>query len=219
MVLISVIITNYNYGQYLGRCIRSCLNQVLPKDRYEIIVVDDKSTDNSRKIIETFGSEIVPVFLEKNYGVAYASNEGIKKARGRYVIRVDADDYIAESTLLIMSELLTHNKDIGFVYCDHFLVDEQDNQQRVSLSSLEVLLNHGAGIMFRKSYLETLGLYDIELKNAEDYDLIKRYIKNFNGYHLKLPLYKYYRHGNNMTKNKEEREKWSQRVEEKHSEK
>ena len=144
--------------------------------------------------------------------MAEASNIGIKAALGSFVIRVDSDDYISENTLLFMTELLLTNPDIGFVYADHFRVDENENKiERVDINTLDVLYKHGAGIMFRKSYLEAIGLYDPEFRNAEDFDLLKRYIKNFNGYHLKYPCYRYRRHTGNMTADGEERKKWEQK--------
>ena len=51
-MLVSIIITNYNYGNYLHRCIRSCLNQTLPVNEFEVILVDDFSKDNSHNVVE-----------------------------------------------------------------------------------------------------------------------------------------------------------------------
>jgi glycosyltransferase involved in cell wall biosynthesis len=213
----SVIITNYNRKEYLGRAIRSCLKQSLSKDRYEIIVVDDCSTDESRDVIVGFKDKIVPIMLDQNVGVAEASNIGIKSALGRFVIRVDSDDYINENLLLFMTEILNDNKDIGFVYGNHLRVDENETTiGRVDINTLDLLFRHGAGIMFRKSYLEAIGLYDKELRNAEDFDLLKRYIKNFNGYHLKFAGYRYRIHDGNMTRDEAERKKWENKSNEKH---
>lgn len=190
MIETSVIITNYNNSKYIGRAIRSCLKQSLSRDKYEVIVVDDCSTDNSREVIESY--PVKAIYLDKNGGVANASNVGIKAALGKYIIRVDSDDYINENTLLFLSEVLEWNPDLGFVYSDHLRVDENEKVlDRVVINTLDLLYRHGAGIMFRKQYLEALGLYKPELRNAEDYDLLKRYITNFNGYHLKVPLYRY----------------------------
>jgi len=215
MVDTSVIITNKDNKDYLGRAIRSCLKQSLPSDRYEIIVVDDASEDKSRDVIVGFQDKIVPIYLEENVGVAEASNVGIRKAMGSYIIRVDSDDYINENTLLFMTELLDANLEIGFIYADHLRVDGYENiLERVNLTTPELLFRHGAGIMFRKSYLEHIGLYDTELRNAEDYDLLKRYIKNFNGYHLRMPLYRYRQHDTNMTGDVEERKKWETKSDE-----
>lgn len=213
---ISVIITNYNNKEYIGRAIRSCIKQSLSLDKYEIIVVDDASTDKSIDVISGFKDKIKPILLKENVGVAEASNIGIKNSLGAYVIRVDSDDYINEHTLLFMYEILNANHDIGFVYSDHLRVDENENIiDRVNLDTLDALFRHGAGIMFRKSYLEAIGLYDSELRNAEDYDLLKRYIKNFNGYRLRLPLYRYRRHESNMTNDERARKVWEQKSDDK----
>lgn len=210
----SVIITNYNKGKFIGRCLRSILNQSLKRDKFEIIVVDDKSTDESRIIIDSFRDEIIPIYLEKNLGVAGASNEGIKKARGNFIIRVDADDYISEHALLFLTEIMTENKDIGFAYCDHILVDEKGRYlKRVEIDNLEKLFKRGAGIMFRKSNLEAVGLYDTKLKRVNDPDLLLKYLKNFDGYHLKMPLYRYCRHAENISKNISERKEYKVKVE------
>lgn len=205
----SVIITNYNNKSYIGRAIRSCLKQSLDEGRYEIIVVDDSSTDKSRDVIIGFKDKVVRVYLDQNVGVAQASNIGIKTALGSFIIRVDSDDYISEHTLLMMTEILIANPDIGFVYSDHLRVDKDERViERVNINTPELLFRHGAGIMFRKSCLEAIGLYDPQMRNAEDFDLLKRYIKNNTGYHLRVPLYRYRQHGTNMTKDEGERKKW-----------
>lgn len=211
----SVIITNYNNKPFLGRAIRSCLKQSLPKDRYEIIVVDDASTDKSEDVIVGFVGKIKPIMLKKNVGVAEASNVGIRAAEGSYIIRVDADDYINEHTLLFLTELLDKNHDIGFVYTDHFRVDDHENiESRVDLWTTDLIFRHGSGIIYRKRYLEALGLYDPTLRNAEDYDLLKRYMKQFSGYHLRLPLYRYRQHAGQMTRDDEERKRWEAKADE-----
>lgn len=209
MIETSVIITNFNNKPYLGRAIRSCLKQSMDIRRYEVIVVDDCSTDKSQDVLVGYKDKIVPILLKKNVGVAEASNLGIKAALGSFVIRVDSDDYINENTLLFMTEILHSNPDLGFVYCDHIRVDKEEKPlEKVVINTLDKLFRHGAGIMFRKSYLEAIGLYESSLRNAEDFDLLKRYIKNFNGYHLKVPLYRYRQHDTNMTRDEDERKRW-----------
>lgn len=208
--MISVIIRNFNNQSYLGRAIRSCLNQSI---KVEVVVVDDASTDKSWGIIDSFEDRIVPIKLDVNVGVAEAANIGIRNALGQYVMLVDSDDYISEHTLLFMSEILDKNHDIGFVYGDIVRVDKEENViERINLDTPEKIFRHGAGILFRKSYLETLGLYDKTMRNAEDHELISRYIKNFNGYHLRLPLYRYTKHENNITNNEQERKIWEKKI-------
>ncbi len=201
---VSVIITCYNLEPYISRAINSCLNQTMNEDDYEVIVVDDMSTDRSWSVIERFGSLVVPIRMKENLGVSAASNAGIREASGKYVVRVDGDDFINKNFLLSMYEVLKWNDDIGFVYCDHIVVNE-DLERRQSLNTLDTLLDHGAGVMFRKRYLESIGLYDENLRNREDYDLILRYIKNFNGYHLRLPYYRYFKRSGSLSSLKDER--------------
>ena len=110
-MLVSIIITNYNYGNYLHRCIRSCLNQSLPNSEFEVIVVMILPKDNSDNIVEEYKS--LPNFRyirnRRNLGVAYSANNAIKKSKGKYVVRVDSDDYINKDLANILSFYLEEN--------------------------------------------------------------------------------------------------------------
>ena len=85
-------------------------------------------------------------------------------------------------------------------------VDENMARQ-MHINTLEKLLEHGAGVAFRKEYLDALGLYNEEYRNCEDYDLILRYVKNFDGYHLRLPYYRYFKRKGSLSTNVEDRKK------------
>lgn len=87
--LVSIVITNYNYGHYLGEAIDSALNQTYSKT--ELIVVDDGSTDNSREIIERYNNKVIPLYKE-NGGPASAFNAGFAVSQGNIVSLLDADD-------------------------------------------------------------------------------------------------------------------------------
>ncbi len=87
---ISVVITNFNYGNYLGQAIESALSQAYKP--FEVIVVDDCSSDNSRQVMEYFGSQITPVFRNHNGGPGACRNDGIARTTGDYFILLDADD-------------------------------------------------------------------------------------------------------------------------------
>ncbi len=209
---ISVIILCYNEEKYISRSIHSCLHQTLNCDNYEIIVVDDGSTDNSWDQIKIFDDVefVKSIKLDKNSGPSAASNVGIREAQGKFIIRVDGDDFINTNLLFIMSEILELNEDIGFVYCD-YLVVQKDKERKLKINTLEKLLNHGAGVMFRKEYLESLGLYNEAYRNCEDYDLVSRYLKNYDGYHLRLPYYRYFKQ-NGLSSKTKEREKMKREI-------
>jgi hypothetical protein len=91
---VSVIIPNYNYGDYVGQAIESALNLDWPA--VEVIVVDDGSTDHSRAVIESFGSRISAI-LQDNAGQLAACNQGFSRSRGDMVIFLDSDDVLAPS--------------------------------------------------------------------------------------------------------------------------
>ena len=87
--LVSILINNYNYDQFLHDAISSALNQTYPN--IEIVVVDDGSTDNSSEIIASYGDAIIPV-LKANGGQASAFNAGFAASRGDIICFLDADD-------------------------------------------------------------------------------------------------------------------------------
>ena len=99
MVKVSVIITCYNLEKYISRAINSCLNQTMSQNDYEIIVIDDHSSDSSWDVVTGFGSMVKSIRHDKNLGVSTASNTGIRAASGKYIVRVDGDDFVNKNFL------------------------------------------------------------------------------------------------------------------------
>lgn len=198
-VQVSVIITCHNYAHYLSRAIRSAINQTLDDSQYEIIVVDDGSTDETNKVMQTYRGRIKPLRLKNNAGLAAARNEGIRSAIGRYVVNLDADDYMDENLILFEMTFLNSNSDWDAVSCDYYLVDESENHiERISGSKKPI----ACGVMFRTDLLFGIGLYDENFKMREDEDLRIRFAKKHTIKNIELPLYRYRKHDNNMTNNK-----------------
>lgn len=217
MKKVSIIITCYNKERYITRAINSCLNQNFPESDFEIIVIDDASTDRSREVISLYkglGDFIKIKFLPKNGGPSKASNVGIKMARGRYIVRVDGDDYIHKDFLRVMSEVLEWNKGIGFAYCDLITVTGSGNpsERKFTRNEGERLLDHGAGVLFRTKYLRAIGGYDETLRNCEDYDLLLRYQRKYKGYHLLLPYYRYFKEGSALSTKVAQREALKKKI-------
>lgn len=196
---VSVIVASYNCERYVSRAIRSLLDQSFPKDDYEIIVVDDGSTDHTRHILESFGDWIKIITLKENKGLPYACNEGIRKALGQYVVRVDADDYVHEDLLRVEYLYLSLNPDIDAVACDYYLVDEQERHVARKNADTDPI---ACGIMFKKDNLVAVGLYDEEFLILEEIDLRIRYQQRFNIKRIELPLYRYRTHKRSMTGDK-----------------
>lgn len=201
---ITIAVMNYNRVDFLDRSIRSCLEQVtsLLHQKIEIIVIDDCSTDKSISFLKNYKNQI-RVFKNKiNMGVGYSSNLAVKKARGRFFIRVDSDDYLGRLATEIMSNILIENKEYSYVYCDHIRIDKNGfKENKIKLNNEEAIRNHGAGIMFRTDVIKKVGNYDKSLREGEDYDLITKINKsNYKSFYLPIPLYRYYIHDNNISK-------------------
>jgi glycosyltransferase involved in cell wall biosynthesis len=212
-VQVSVIITCHNYARYLSRAIRSAINQTLDNKEYEIIVVDDGSTDETRKVMKTYSGKIKPLILKKNVGLAAARNEGIKSALGRFVVNLDADDYMDENLLYIEMTFLNFNPAWDAVSCDYFLVDEDEKHiGRISGEEKPI----ACGVMFRTDLLFEIGLYDENFKLREEEDLRIRFDKNHLIKNIELPLYRYRKHDNNMTNNKEKMDEYKKALKKKH---
>ena len=219
MMKVSIIITNYNYGRYLERCIRSCLNQNLNNlgtsslnRGYEIIVVDDNSTDNSKKIIKKFSKTPNFRFIlnPKNIGVAASSNKAILKAKGKYVIRVDSDDFISNHLINILSYYLDENKEKFAVACDYHLVDEDE----IKISKVSARVKPiSCGIMYDRSKLIKYGLYNIKFRHREEEELRLRLGDKYNLSYIDLPLYRYRIHKTNKTKSNEYIEEFRDKIE------
>jgi glycosyltransferase involved in cell wall biosynthesis len=93
-IIVSVIIPVFNQEKYLGRCLRSLLSQSLGLDSFQIITIDDGSTDHTKEILDTFSSNIKIFSNKKNLGLPASLNIGIKNAKSKYIVRVDSDDYV-----------------------------------------------------------------------------------------------------------------------------
>lgn len=112
---VTIIMPVYNVEKYLTRCMESVTKQTFPLNRYEIICVNDGSTDNSLKILSDYAEKFknVKVITQKNQGPAEARNTAIKKALGKYVLFVDSDDFIALNSLEVLYNYAEkHNSDV-----------------------------------------------------------------------------------------------------------
>tara|TARA_X000001036_G_scaffold179967_1_gene170380 strand:- start:8512 stop:9168 length:657 start_codon:yes stop_codon:yes gene_type:complete len=210
---ISVIIPTYNQEKYLGRCLRSLMDQSINRSDYEIIVVNDGSQDKTKFAANLFKEEINLVNNKKNRGLPYSINKGILAAKGRFIVRVDSDDYVNREFLNIPFNFLASNPEIDAVACDYYLVDDKENIIKRENSAKKPI---GCGIMFRIEQLLDLGLYDNKLLVHEDKDLRFRFLKKYKIFRIPLPLYRYRKHNKNITNNKASMKKHYKQFKRKH---
>ena len=161
--MISFIIPSYNSASTIKRAIESILNQNA-NIRYEIIVVDDGSSDNTEEVLKCYDNdERVKYYKKDNSGVADTRNYGISKAVGDYIIFVDSDDYISENLLKDINPYLMQN--IELIKWNPIFVDENKNEilKPSSVAFEKVTGEQGFNILFgRDNLIDCLWNYAIK---------------------------------------------------------
>jgi len=211
--IISVIVPVFNQEKFIGRCLRSLLHQTIAHEKYEIIVVNDGSTDRTPYALELFHDAIKIITNSTNIGLPASLNRGITAARSIYIVRVDADDYVNQNFLNFLHVYLDQNRYADAVACDYLLVnDAEDVLERANCLERPI----ACGIMFQKEQLIDIGMYDESFRWQEDRDLRIRFEKKYSIKRLELPLYRYRRHDNNITNDTDAMERHRQNLIRKH---
>jgi len=193
---VSVITTVYNCEKYIDECINSILNQSL-KD-FELIIVDDGSTDDTPNRLEQYKDPRVKVFRQENAGIYQAANKAVSLSTGSLIAVLDADDYALPDRLETQVAFMEKNPD--YVFCGSRylkLLDgkeiptkiqfvQTDSELRRTVSCFNPFAH--SSIIYRKaSYLE-IGGYDESFKIGGDFDLLIRLLKLGKGCNLDRDL-------------------------------
>lgn len=127
---ISIVTPAYNAANYITDSIKSVMGQTFTN--WELIIVDDGSTDNTAEIVKPFLSDSrISLINQANKGVSAARNAGIRVAKGKFITFLDADDYYMPYNLSEKYNVLIHDTSIDFVYCDIMHCDEKLNDIRI----------------------------------------------------------------------------------------
>ena len=207
---ISIVITSYNYAHYLEECVCSCLDQKNTSLKYEVLIIDDGSEDDTSNILTKFKDSKLRIFRIKNSGIEVASNHGFANSRGNFVVRVDADDKLDSNYLNHMSKWI--KEPYGFFYSDYQLINGDGFlNQSVKLPDFndnEIFCRGdflATGTLFRTDIITKYGGYLTEIKNSglENYELILRLIMDgIVGFHIPHSLFYYRRHSLNISNKK-----------------
>jgi glycosyltransferase involved in cell wall biosynthesis len=218
MPKVSVIIPTYNYGKYIEKAIDSVLAQTYQD--FEIIVVDDGSTDNTKEIIETRYKDKVRYFYQENKGAPVARNKGIRKSRGEYLTFLDADDWFAPENLKYKVKVLDNDADAGWVYSDGYyvnkegeIIDKASNRFSFSNRKLEgdissELFSMGNyittdSVLARKTCIIKAGCFDETLPALQDYELWLRISLQYKIKYVDELLCYYTLHSNSISSKRE----------------
>lgn len=181
---VSVIIPNYNYGDYLMECLASVFGSDIGRENYEILLIDDASTDLSAaraRDISFHQRQPIRIFRnETNAGLVFSRNRGISESRGEYLFFLDSDNLISPSCLRKHLEKMESSPDIMACYAPirdfHVSTDNAIGMRSNEPFEHERLLYGNyidAMAMFRRSVFEKLGPYDtnMPLFGWEDYEM------------------------------------------------
>ncbi len=194
--IFSVLIPTYNRANLLPRAIQSVLHQTYTN--FEILVVDDASTDNTSTIVKQFKDErITYTCRDVNQGNAAAKNSGISQARGQYIAFLDDDDeYLPNFLSSMQAALSIASHDVGFLWCGvQNIIDtptgeiptdidlwqpQYKSREHAYLSFLHWRsISAHNGLTIRKSCFNTVGMFDESLRKAVDTDLLIRLVRHY----------------------------------------
>lgn len=196
--LVSIITPTYNCGNYIEKTIKSVINQTY--ENWEMIIVDDCSTDNTEKIVRKYQQQypnIIYIILDKNSGAAVARNAALKNAKGIYIAFLDSDDLWMPEKLEKQINFMKNNN-YYFSYTNYEEIDENDNPLNKLITGPKRITKTGMynycwpGCLTVMYDAEKIGLIQIEdLKKNNDYAIWLKVIKKAECYLLNENLAKY----------------------------
>jgi glycosyltransferase involved in cell wall biosynthesis len=197
--LVSVVMPAYNAATDIAEAIESVLIQNYRN--FELIVVDDGSTDNTKDIMANFKDDRIKYFYKENSGASSARNLAIKKSRGDFIINLDTDDMMKPDFIAKHLQEFEKHPEADLVYCDDCLIDEDDKLirviERLEYTDRKALIRDlflcpilSFRTCIRRTVYDKIGLYDEQLVVGEDYDMLRRFVdKGLKMHHLNDALY------------------------------
>lgn len=212
MPKVSVLLSNYNGDKHLDESISSVLSQTY-KD-FEFIIVDDASTDSSRKVIENYHDKrIKKYYAEKNRNIAYSLNLALSTASGEYIARIDSDDVWELNKLEIQVQYMENHSECGACFTKVNIIDEYSNIANDMYDEYFQLFNSAENksqrewlrfffyqgnclchpsVVIRRNVLEHVGgYYHLAYVPAEDYELWTRIVMKYPIHILEEKLVRY----------------------------
>lgn len=200
---VTVYIPSHNYAAFMPEAVNSVVGQILTE--WELILIDDGSTDGSFALAQNYASQnpdrIRAIRNDSALGLFGCANQALELARGEYFMRLDADDFLDESALLVMASFLDRNPDISLVFPNYFYVDADGCNPRLELrkkigteAKLLDLPAHGACTMVRTRALKAVGGYSTEMKGQDGHELWLKISRRYGVANIETPLFYYRQH-------------------------
>lgn len=217
--LVSVVVASYNHERYLAKRMNSLCAQTY--ENIEIIVIDDCSPDDSRKILQNYKSDARVTIVERaeNGGWVSVSNQGIDLAKGEFVLFANCDDDCEPEMIEVLVSAIQSNNEIGIAYCRSLMIDQDDvvtgddyliretafqkkcfRDCQISNSQMQRFLLYSCVIpnlsaaLIRKSCFETAGRFSSSFQACSDWDLFFKIAETFEFYYIAKPLNRFRQH-------------------------
>lgn len=209
MIKISIIMPVYNAEKYIYEAIDSILNQTI--EDFELIIVNDGSTDNSEEIIKSFNDTRIKYYRNDiNRGLIYSLNRAISISTGEYIARMDSDDISLPNRLEEQISYLEKNKDISIVgsWAEIFGKGVRKKYYKPEILHDSIRANMffrcelvHPSVVYRKTFVDSMKiLYDEDYKSCEDYQLWVRALKKYKCANIPKVLLKYRYVSNSVTR-------------------
>ena len=184
MPKVSVIIPAYNQAHFLQDAVDSVLNGIYAD--FEIVIVDDGSTDHTRQIAENISDPRVKYVYQENRGLAGARNTGIRNTTGKYIAYLDSDDLFAPEKLEVLAKKLDNEPELGLVAGQNILIGDEGSalgeifDTPLPQDGARLLLGNPitvGSVLLRREWQEKAGFFDESLRSYEDWDMWLRLAK------------------------------------------
>lgn len=207
--LITVYIPSRNYGRFLTKAIESVISQHY--ENWELFIYDEASSDETLLIAKNYEAKypnkISVVSADKPQGLQKIANSVIAKANGKYLIRLDADDWLGDSAFLVMVSKLELNSKLGLVYPNYFYTNEAGDvigmERRLKLWEEDksgYFPPHGACTMVRLRSLKAVGGYSEDISAQDGWELWYKLKDRVESESIELPLFYYRQHGSSLSR-------------------
>ncbi len=194
--MVSIILCTYNRASLVARAINSVVKQSYHD--WELIVIDDGSTDSTREIIKRVSSsnKKIRYYYQSNKGLAKARNAGLKKANGEFITFIDSDDEYAKNHLVRRVEFLTNHREISMIHGGvkligpkekHFVVNLNNPRKKIHLSKCHI----GGTFFMRYGVIKKIKKFNA-IPFGEDFDFYSRAEKYFRVERVTDKTYRYY---------------------------
>ena len=207
--LVTVYIPCRNYGRFLRQSIESVFSQLYVN--WELIIIDEASEDDSltiaQELCRKFPDKTLIIKNETPIGLQKLANKVLGMANGKYLVRLDADDWFDEAALLLMVTKLEASPNVGLVFGNYYYTNEGGEvigfERRHALGFKDQnahLPPHGACTMFRTRSMKVAGGYSEEINAQDGWELWYKLFSRIGVANLEAPLFYYRQHGNSLSR-------------------